>query len=130
MNDHKSKRAKDAPQHAVALQYNESQKIPKVLATGSGDLAKHIVDLAIKNKVPVEENDTLATLLSQLNPGDIISPETYELVAELLVFLYESDLEWRENHKFLDEIIGKKPDSSSPEFSDLLSRDAGNKLKK
>ena len=98
----------DKEQQAVALQYRDSQRIPKVLASGSGDLAKEIVKLALANKVPVEKNETLAALLSKFQPGEVISPETYDLVAELIVFLYESDLEWRESHRFLDEIIGNK----------------------
>lgn len=101
-----SKGDHDPLQRAVALQYSEKEKIPKILATGSGDLARQIVELALANKIPVEKDETLASLLSQLKPGDAIPPETYRLLAEIIAFLYESDQEWRESHKFLDGIFG------------------------
>ena len=92
-------------QEAVALQYKDLQQIPKVMASGTGSLAKEIIALAIENNVPVEKNEALVSVLSKLQPGDVITPETYELVAKLICFPYESDLDWQDSHSFLDSII-------------------------
>lgn len=86
---------KEKRKHAVALQYAEGDGAPKVVATGAGELARRILELARENNVPVREDTSLTEILSQLNVGYQIPPETYRAVAEILAFLYRTDAAWR-----------------------------------
>ena len=77
---------------AVALAYSpESQGAPKVLASGFGEVAKKILELARESDVYIHQDDNLATLLAQVPVGQEIPEEAYQLVAELLSFLYSTD---------------------------------------
>lgn len=92
-------------QKAVALRYGENDGLPKVVASGLGEIAKRIIQIANQNKIPIREDDSLADMLSKLNAGSAITPECYRVVAEILCFLYHTDKEWQEQHKFMEEII-------------------------
>ncbi len=103
MQNDRSKKHKK--QHAAALQYNDKERIPRVLAGGVGEIAKEIIDTASKHGIPVQQDAALAVVVSQLKPGDLIPPETYRLAAELIAFLYETDREWQKKHDFLKPIL-------------------------
>jgi len=66
---------------AVALKYDERQSAaPVVVASGMGHLAEKMVEIANDNGVPVYEDNSLATVLSQLNflhfvPGSTLPEE-------------------------------------------------------
>ena len=81
----------DKNKTAVALAYNPSDSAPKILATGKGQVAEHIIEEAKAHDVPLHRDDDLAQTLSKLNIGDTIPPELYEVVAEILV--YVNDME-------------------------------------
>lgn len=72
---------------AVALQYDEDDTAPRVVASGKGVVADRILESAKNNDVPIHEDSKLATTLSRLEIGDVIPPELYEVVAEVLVFV-------------------------------------------
>lgn len=77
---------------AVALGYDPNEDgAPKVIASGKGALAEKIIDQARENKIPVHEDDKLADTLSRLEIGEMIPPELYEVVAEILVFVDAMD---------------------------------------
>lgn len=76
---------------AIALEYDPEQEAPVVLASGRGQLAERIIEKAKENKVPVHKDDKLAETLSKLEIGDMIPPELYEVVAEILVFVDSMD---------------------------------------
>jgi len=77
---------------AVALGYApDSLGAPKVLAAGYGEVAKKILELARESQVHIHQDDNLATLLAQVPVGQEIPEEAYQMVAELLSFLYQSD---------------------------------------
>ena len=82
-------------QRAIALRYGEEDKVPRVVASGAGEIARRIIALAKENEVPIEENDTLVEILSKIDVGYDIPPETYKAVAEILAFLYRTDLAWQ-----------------------------------
>ena len=82
-------------QLAVALKYEEGQNAPHIVATGAGELAKRIIELALEHNVPVRENDSLVQILSRLQLGYEIPPETFRAVAEILAFLYRTDEYWK-----------------------------------
>ena len=72
---------------AIALEYDPNDAAPKVIASGSGAIADKIIEKAKENKVPVHKDDKLANTLSRLQIGEMIPPELYEAVAEILVFV-------------------------------------------
>ena len=74
---------------AVALRYNKTQgKAPRVVAKGKGKVAQKIIDIALKNNIPLFEDRNLAQLLESLDLDTEIPPELYRAVAEVLVFIY------------------------------------------
>lgn len=86
MADTKNKR-----KQAIALSYDPEQDAPKVIASGTGALAEKIIDKAKEENIPVHQDDKLAETLSKLEIGDMIPPELYEVVAEILVFVDRMD---------------------------------------
>lgn len=72
---------------AIALSYDPAEDAPKVIASGKGALAERIIEKAKEAEVPVHRDDKLADTLSRLDIGDMIPPELYEVVAEILVFV-------------------------------------------
>lgn len=77
---------------AVALQYGADDSAPVVVASGMGYLAEKIVDVAHANGVPIYEDDSLATILSQLTLGQEIPPELYQAIVEIYVYFLNFDL--------------------------------------
>ena len=49
------------------------------------------IEKAKESDVPVHEDDKLANTLSKLEIGDLIPPELYEVVAEILIFVDSMD---------------------------------------
>ena len=86
---------------AVALQYGPDDAAPVVVASGMGYLAEKIVSVAQENGVPVYEDDSLATILTQLNLGQEIPPELYQAIVEIYVYFLNFDLSRREERKKL-----------------------------
>ncbi len=82
---------KEKQKVAIALQYDPDDDAPKVIATGRGILADKILDKAKEAEVPVYEDEKLAKTLSKLELGDMIPPELYSVVAEILVFVDKMD---------------------------------------
>ena len=70
---------------------------PFVAASGYGSVADEIVALAERHGVPVEHDPALAALLSSLRIGQALPPEMYQVIAELLVFLYDLDAHLEDN---------------------------------
>lgn len=73
---------------AVALSY-DGENAPHISASGEDDLAQTIVSLAIANQVPVYENAELVTWLGQLDIGEEIPEQLYQVIAEILAFVYK-----------------------------------------
>lgn len=72
---------------AIALEYDPTDDAPRVVASGRGILAEKIIEKAQESDVPIHRDDKLADTLSRLEIGDMIPPELYEVVAEILVFV-------------------------------------------
>lgn len=85
------KKINDADKTAVAISYEPGEAAPKILATGKGKVAEKIIETAKENKVPTYKDNKLASTLSKLQIGDMIPPELYEVVAEILVFVDDMD---------------------------------------
>jgi len=77
---------------AVALEYEPDKNgAPRVLAAGFGEIARHILELARQEDIHIHENETLAKLLAKVPVGSEIPEAAYQLIAELLTFLYATD---------------------------------------
>jgi flagellar biosynthetic protein FlhB len=76
---------------AVALKYDSSvMEAPKLLAKGSGRIAKKIKELAEEHDIPIVENKELAQgLYSSVEIGQEIPPILYQAVAEVLAYIYK-----------------------------------------
>ena len=78
-------------QQAIALEYNPAEDAPRVIASGRGVLAEKIIQKAKESDVPIHRDDKLADTLSRLEIGEMIPPELYEVVAEVLIFVDAMD---------------------------------------
>lgn len=76
---------------AIALEYDPNEPAPKVIATGTGRIAERIIEEAKKENIPIHADEKLAATLSKLEIGEMIPPELYEVVAEILVFVDAMD---------------------------------------
>ena len=79
----KNKDAKD--RKAIALSYKEEYNAPKVIAKGKGEIADRILEVAKKEEIEIYEDEDLAE--------DLIPPELYEAVSEIILFVYSLDRE-------------------------------------
>ncbi|PCI03591.1 MAG: hypothetical protein COB79_00645 [Zetaproteobacteria bacterium] len=77
---------------AIALGYDHKiGAAPRVLAAGFGNVAKSILSVARENNVHIHNDAQLAPLLARVPVGQEIPEEAYQVVAELLAFLYQAD---------------------------------------
>lgn len=73
---------------AVALQYDEDKNAaPIIVASGMGYMAEKILEVALKNDVPIHEDSSLATILTQLELGAPIPEELYKTIVDIYVYL-------------------------------------------
>ena len=82
---------KEKLKQAMAREYNPEDDAPSVIASGRGALAERIIERAQESNVPIHRDDKLADTLSRLDIGDMIPPELYEVVAEILIFVDSMD---------------------------------------
>jgi flagellar biosynthesis protein len=81
---------------AVALRYDAAtEKAPKITAKGHGLMADNIIALARDKGVPIREDPDLVQVLSQLDLDQEIPPSLYQVVAELLAFVYQLNQGYR-----------------------------------
>ena len=83
-------RSRDASGRAVALRY-DGGGAPVVVASGMGYLAEKIVEVASESGVPVYEDNSLATMLSQLSLGQEIPDSLYRAIVEIYVYFLNFD---------------------------------------
>lgn len=78
-------------QTAIALGGSKGKldSIPKVVASGQGDLAQKIIDWAEENGLAIEQDSDLAQVLINLNLGDSVPEEVFMAVAEILYYIFE-----------------------------------------
>lgn len=72
---------------AVALEY-DGETAPKVTAKGVNDIADKIIEIATEHGIPLQQNDGLVEILSQMKLGDEIPEKLYRAVAEVIAFAY------------------------------------------
>lgn len=76
---------------AVALKYDpETMPAPTVVAKGRGEVAARIRRMAAEHGVPIIERKSLARLLDrEVNVGQTIPVELYEVFVEILAYVYQ-----------------------------------------
>jgi flagellar biosynthesis protein FlhB len=79
------------PTHlAIALEYQEGMRAPKVLAKGPYRVAERIVKIAREHHIPVVQNIPLArAIYKTIDLGQEISPDLYLAMAEVLAYVYK-----------------------------------------
>ncbi len=86
MND---KHKDDKQKKAVALKYNiEEDNAPRIVANAKGEAAQKIIRIAEEHNIPIREDQDIVDILVQLNIGEEIPMELYEVIAEILSFIY------------------------------------------
>ena len=73
---------------AVVIAYDKEDSAPRVVAKGYGPLAETIIRTAKENGLYVHESPELVGLLMQVDLDKHIPPELYQVIAELLAWLY------------------------------------------
>ena len=76
--------------YAVAIKYDPDEyDAPMVLAKGEDFLAQKIKETAKEHHIEIVENKPLARMLyANVEVGELIPPEMYQAVAEVLAFVY------------------------------------------
>lgn len=87
----KSEERKKPARKAVALQYGAGEAAPVVVASGMGYMAEKIVEVAADSGVPIYEDDSLATVLTQMQLGQEIPEELYKAIVEIYVYFLHFD---------------------------------------
>ena len=79
------------PTHlAIAIEYHEGMKAPKVLAKGPYRVAERIVKIAKENNIPVVQNIPVArAIFKSIDIGQEISSDLYLAMAEILAYVYK-----------------------------------------
>jgi flagellar biosynthesis protein len=74
---------------AVALRYKRGKdQAPKLTAKGQGKLAEKIMAIARIHNIPIREDKALLDALYRLDINKEIPEELYQVVAEILAFVY------------------------------------------
>ena len=73
---------------AAALKYERKKDsdAPVIVASGLGYVAEKIVSIARENEVPVYQDDSLASILTQLEVGSQIPQELYDAIVNLYIY--------------------------------------------
>ena len=77
--------------YAVAIKYDPKvAEAPMVLAKGEDFLAAKIKEVAREHHIEIVENKPLARMLyANVDVGQVVPPELYQAVAEVLAFVYQ-----------------------------------------
>ena len=76
---------------AIALRYEENSSAPRVTGQGEGYVAEAILAKAKEMGIPTRSEPELVEFLMQLKLNDIVPPDLYAAVAEVLAWAYEID---------------------------------------
>lgn len=81
----------DSKKTASALKYEKGESVPTLIASGQGEIADKIIELAEEAGIPVRHDPILAGALSTLQLGSEVPPELYIAVAEALIWAWRLD---------------------------------------
>ena len=86
-------------EEAIVLKYVDGETAPRVVAKGRRLTALRIQELAEKHGVKIVENPPLVKTLISLPIGEFIPEETYKVVAEILLYIYNIEDEFQRNRR-------------------------------
>jgi len=72
---------------AVALEY-DGDNPPIVNARGVGPIAEEIIKIAKQHGIPLQQDNELIEILTDLKLGDEIPENLYRAIAEVIAFAY------------------------------------------
>ncbi len=97
-------------QKAVALSYDEEgQAAPVIVASGVGYMARRIIQAAKDNGVPIYEDNSLATVLTQLDLGTEIPEELYAAIVDIYVYFLNYGKTKKEKEKAEEKELPDQP---------------------
>lgn len=120
---------------AVALRYDENKDVaPVIVASGLGYMAERIVEMANENGVPVYEDNSLATVLTQLDLGTAIPEELYQAIVDIYAYflkynpqkIKEAEEEAKEAERRAREEAAAKEDEDEGEGEEAAESGAVN----
>jgi len=77
---------------AVAMKYKAYEdNAPKVIAKGSGEIAKKIVEKAKEYDISIFQNEELTNLLMNVELDNEVPSELYKAVVEVFVWLNKTE---------------------------------------
>jgi len=78
-------------QKAAALRYDKAKEsAPRVVAKGEGKTAENIIKIAELNNLPIQKDEDLMELLSNVELNKEVPDALYKAVAEVFSFIYKS----------------------------------------
>jgi len=82
----------------VALKYSpDNDKAPVIVASGKGEIAKKILEIAKKSGIPIKNSDeNIVNELLALPINTEIPPHLYGIVAEIISFIYKLDKKYEQ----------------------------------
>lgn len=75
---------------AVAIKYIKDLPAPFITAKGQGFIADSLKKIAEDHNIPIVKDDLLSETLYIMKPGEYIPEEVFNVVAEILVFIKET----------------------------------------
>jgi flagellar biosynthesis protein len=77
---------------AIALKYAAKEdNAPTVVASGRGLMAESLVKKGQELEIPIHSDGQLAEMLSEVDVGETIPEELYEVVAQIMAMVYRMD---------------------------------------
>lgn len=75
----------------MAVKYDIAKdRAPRIVAKGRGELAERMIAIAREKKVPIHEDPELMEALARLDIETEIPTELYQVMAEILTFIYRT----------------------------------------
>lgn len=87
----KRRRDLNGPTAAVVKYDEEGGGGPQIIAQGRGHVANQIIELAKQNNIHMQEDPMLVENLLDMDLGDNIPPQLYQVMAEILLLIEEMD---------------------------------------
>ena len=77
---------------AVAMKYKAYEdNAPKVIAKGSGEIAKKIIEKAKEYDISVFQNPELTDMLMNVEVNEEVPAELYKAVVEVFIWLHKTE---------------------------------------
>lgn len=77
---------------AIAIKDRTAErKVPEIVASGRGNLAEKILQLAYENDIKVKEDAALAEMLAAVDINSPIPSEAFMAIAEILYYVYRAN---------------------------------------